>query len=103
MTTTTPTPASALGALTQQRILDLARVFGVRLRSTSATKKQLAHLLGTQLEGRLAALLHEFGREELAAACKAHGLPAESAARRELIDVLLASAGIDPTQSAPAA
>ncbi len=103
MTPTTPTPASTLCALTQQRILDLARVFGVRLRSTSATKKQLAQTLGAQLEGHLPAVLREFGREELASTCKAHGLPSESSARRELIEALLASAGIDPAQSLPPA
>jgi len=97
--TEAPTATSTLAALTQQRILDLARVFGVRLRSTSATKKQMAQLLGAQLDGQLPAVLRELGREELAAACKAHGLPAESAARRELIGVLLASAGIDTAQS----
>ena len=63
MTAPDPTPASVLSALTQPRILDLARVFGVRLRSTSVTKKQLAELLGSQLEGRLPAVLREFGRE----------------------------------------
>jgi len=103
MTGTTPTPASTLGALTQQRILDLARVFGVRLQNSSATKKQLAQSLGAQLEGRLPAVLREFGREELAATCKVHGLPAGSSARRELIEALLASAGIDPAQSVPPA
>ena len=101
MTGTDPTPASVLSALTQPRILDLARVFGVRLRSTSSTKKQLAQLLGSQLEGRLPAVLREFGREELATTCKAHGLPAESTARRELIEALLVSAGLDPGESAP--
>src|SRR5689334_2720059 len=100
MTATTPTPASVLGALTQHRILDLARVFGARLRSTSATKKELAQSLGVQLQGQLPTLLREFGREELAATCKAHGLPAQSTARRELIEALLASAGIDPAESA---
>jgi hypothetical protein len=103
MTSTPLTPASALQALTQQRILDLARVFGVRLRSSSATKKQLAEALGSQLEGRLPSVLREFGREELAAACAAHGLPAESPARKELIEALLSSAGIDPAQSSPPA
>jgi len=102
MRATPPTVATTLGALTQHRILDLARVFGVRLRSTSATKKQLAESLGTQLEGQLPAVLREFGREELATACKANGLPAESSARRELIEVLLTSAGIDPAQLSPA-
>jgi hypothetical protein len=103
MTATPPTPASTVALLTQQRILDLARVFGVRLRSTSATKKELAHSLGAQLEGRLPDVLREFGREELAATCKAHGLPTESSARRELIEALLRSAGIDPAQSVPLA
>lgn len=102
-TTATPSPVSTLGALTQQRILDLSRVFGVRLRSTSATKKQLAQLLGAQLDGRLPAILREFGREELVAACKAHGLPAETPARRGLIETLLAAASIDLDQSVPPA
>jgi hypothetical protein len=103
MTATTPTPASTLGVLTQQRILDLARVFGVRLRSTSTTKTQLAQLVGAQLEGRLPAVLRELGREELAATCEAHGVASESTARRELIATLLVSAGIDPAHSvAPA-
>jgi Helicase conserved C-terminal domain/SNF2-related domain len=99
MTATAPTVASAVTVLTQKRILDLARVFGVRLRSTTATKKQLAHLLGTQLNHRLPAVLHEFGRDELVATCEAHGLPSESSARRELIATLLQSAGLDPSLS----
>jgi hypothetical protein len=101
MTAATLTSASALAALSQQRILDLARVFGVRLRSASATKKQLAQALGTRLEGQLVAVLHELGRDELAAACRAHGLRSESTARRELIETLLSAAGIDPAQSFP--
>src|SRR4051812_3865878 len=97
----TPTPESALSSLSPERLLDLARVFGVRLRSRASSKKQLAQSLGAQLEGRLPAVLREFGREELASACKAHGLPAESPARRTLIEALLASAGIDPAHSSP--
>ena len=43
MQPTSPTATSVLSALTQERILDLARVFGVRLRATaSITKRQLA-------------------------------------------------------------
>lgn len=45
--------------------------------------------------------VREFGREELAAACRAHGLPAGPTTRRELIATLLASSGIDPAQSIP--
>jgi Helicase conserved C-terminal domain/SNF2-related domain len=99
MTATIVTPTSALAVLTQKRILDLARVFGVRLRSTSASKKQLTQSLGAQLESRLPEILQEFGREELTATCKAHGLPFESPARRELISRLLESAGLDPSLS----
>ncbi|HXJ22696.1 MAG TPA: DISARM system SNF2-like helicase DrmD [Polyangia bacterium] len=101
MTTTAPTPTSTLGVLPQRRILDLARVFGVRLRSTSASapKAQLALALGGALSGQLPAILRELGREELAAACKAHGLPAQAPARRALIEAMLVAAGIDPDLS----
>lgn len=103
MTPTPPTPASTLSVLTQGRILDLARVFSLPLRTTSATKMQLAQLVGAKLEGQLPALLRELGREELAAACKAHGVAGEASARRALIERLLVSAGIDPGKSiAPA-
>jgi len=87
--------------LAQRRILDLARVFGVRMRSSlaSAPKAQLAGVLGSALSGQLPAILRELGREELAAACKAHGVPADSPARRALIEALLVAAGIDPDLS----
>lgn len=101
MSETIITPDSVLSVLTQRRILDLARVFGVRLQSTSATKRQLAQSLGAHLSDRLPAILHEFGREELAATCKAHDLPAKSPARRELIATLLTTAGLDPSLSIP--
>jgi superfamily II DNA or RNA helicase len=97
--TITMTPASALAVLTKPRILDLARVFGVRLRNSSATKQQLAESLASQLGDRLPAVLHEMGREELVAACKANGVDANSGARRELIAALLEFAGLDPTLS----
>jgi superfamily II DNA or RNA helicase len=73
-------------------------VFGIRLRSTS-TKKQLAQVLGDQLTEQLPAILREFGREELASTCKAHGLPAKSISRQELIESLLLLAGLDPADS----
>ena len=93
------TPALVLTVLTKPRILDLARVFGVRLRNSSATKQQLASSLAAQLDDRLPAILHEFGREELVAACKIHGLSVHSPARRELIRALLETAGLDPSLS----
>lgn len=99
MTEAIITSASVLAVLTKPRILDLARVFGVRLRSSSATKQQLAESLGSQLAERLPALLHEFGRDELTVTCANHGLAAKSSARRELISALLESAGLDPSAS----
>lgn len=89
---TAPTAVTTLAALPQKRILDLARVFGVQMRSAAA-KKDLAALLGAQLEGRLPALLRELGREELETLSKAHDLTL-GASRRELIDQLLDAAGI---------
>lgn len=79
-----PTPTTALASLSQQRMLDLARVFGLRVRST-ASRKDLAKVLGAQLEGQLPALLRELGRDELVTTCKAHEVPADSPARVELI------------------
>ena len=61
---TTLTSASILAALTLPRILDLARLFGVRLRASGAGKRQLANLLGAQLDGRAPLILRELGREE---------------------------------------
>lgn len=62
MIETAITPVSVLSVLTRPRILDLARVFGVRLRNSSATKQQLAELLAVQLGDRFPAALHELGR-----------------------------------------
>lgn len=59
----------------------------------------MATLLGAQLEGRLPAVLQALGREELVEACRAHGVPAESSARRELIASLLTAAGIAPARA----
>ncbi|MCC6875159.1 MAG: hypothetical protein IT378_12700, partial [Sandaracinaceae bacterium] len=96
-----PTSASILGALTQPRILDLARVFGARLRAGNAPKQRLAALVGSQLDGRAPFFLRELGREELRAVCRAHAIPDEGTARRELVDRLLIAAGFDPARSVP--
>lgn len=96
-----PSATTTLSSLTQARILDLGRVFGVRLRSTGASKKQLASRLGAQLEGRLPWVLRELGREELQSICQAHGLASDASSRRELIERLLVAAGFDPSASVP--
>jgi SNF2 family DNA or RNA helicase len=101
-TSTAPTSVSILAALTQPRILDLARLFGVRLRAgTTTNKRQLATLLGSQLEGRAPLVLRELGREELQVVCRAHGIPDDSASRRDLLERLTLAAGFDPKRSAP--
>ncbi|MBX7197428.1 MAG: DISARM system SNF2-like helicase DrmD, partial [Sandaracinaceae bacterium] len=101
-TSTAPTSVSILAALTQPRILDLARLFGVRLRAgTTTNKRQLATLLGSQLEGRAPLILRELGREELQVVCRAHGIPDDSASRRDLVERLTLAAGFDPKRSAP--
>jgi len=99
---TTLTASTTLAALPQPRILDLARLFGVRLRAGGVNNKpKLAALLGAQLEGRLATILRELGREELQLVCREHGVPDGGTARRDLIERLLLAAGIDPKRSAP--
>lgn len=99
MIETNITPASVLTVLTKHRILDLARVFGVRLRNSSATKQQLAESLGSQLGDRFPSALHELGREELMAACVSNDVHVESNARRDMIAALLGAAGLDPSLS----
>ena len=106
MTTTSSTPnaptsSSILAALPLPRILDLARLFGVRLRAASTPKPRLAAMLGAKLEGRAPLVLRELGRDELQAVCRAHGIPDHAASRRDLLERLLLAAGFDPKRSAP--
>lgn len=60
-----PTADSVLEALTQERLLDLSRAFGIGLRSGREAKGRMAGRLGEQLSGRLPTLLRELGRDEL--------------------------------------
>ena len=96
-----PTADSVLEALTQERLLDLSRAFGIGLRSGREAKGRMAGRLGEQLSGRLPTLLRELGRDELRAVCRRHGLPAESRSRAELQARLLEAAGLDPADSIP--
>ena len=92
---------SILTSLTQPRILDLARIFGIRLRGAEANKRQLAAVLGAQLEGRMTLILRELGREELQAVCRTHGVPDAGTSRRDLMERLLLASGMDPKRSMP--
>ncbi|WP_428263666.1 DISARM system SNF2-like helicase DrmD [Haliangium sp.] len=98
-----PTPETVLAALTQERLLDLSRVFGLGLRSGRDISARMTARMGHQLDGRLPAVLRELGRDELRAACRRHGLPDDGRSRAELQSRLLAAAGLDPAALAPPA
>ena len=89
-----PSSESVLVNLTQQRILDLGRKFGIGLRGGRDTKKNMAATLGGLLSEQLPAVLDELGRDELRLACRAHGLSDTGLARHELQSRLLEAAGI---------
>ncbi len=96
-----PTPQSVLETLTQERLLDLSRTFGIGLHRGRETKARMASRLGEQLDRRLPTVLRELGRDELRAVCRRHGLADESRSRAELQARLLEAAGLDPGQSVP--
>lgn len=96
-----PTPETVLEALTQERLLDLSRTFGIGLRSSRETKGVVASRLGRQLEGRLPTVLRELGRDELRSVCRKHGVDDDSRSRIELQARLLEAAGLDPGKSIP--
>jgi hypothetical protein len=95
-----PTSASVLATLTQERLLDVSRAFGIGLRSSYGSKAELVDTLGARLAGQFPALLREMGRDELRGACRAHGLQDDGRARRALQERLLEAAGFDPAKSA---
>lgn len=97
MNTATLTTESVLSALTRQRLYDLARTFGFRLRPGREQKQDVVRHLVLRLgEGgdRLAEVLRELGRDELRAVCRAHALDDSSAVRNELIAAIAESAGV---------
>ncbi|UJR84204.1 DISARM system SNF2-like helicase DrmD [Sandaracinus amylolyticus] len=100
-TRTSPTSSSILAALPLPRILDLARLFGVRLRAGNTPKPRLAAMLGAHLEARAPLVLRELGRDELQAVCRAHGIPDHTTSRRDLLERVLLAAGFDPKRSTP--
>ncbi|MDH3728664.1 MAG: DEAD/DEAH box helicase, partial [Myxococcales bacterium] len=99
--TGTPTPTSVLEVLTQERLFDVGRAFGIGLRTGKDTKAQLASQLGQVLDRKLPNILVELGREELRGACRRHGLDEGARSRRELQERLLEAAGLDPAKSLP--
>lgn len=92
-----PTSESVLETLSRERLHDVSRTMGIQVRGEREAKKRVAAIAGARLARQLPAVLRELGREELRAACRAHGLPDEGRARRELQERLLVAAGLLPT------
>jgi hypothetical protein len=98
MTTSGPDTAAPLGSrgvlvtLTKARLLELAREHELSVAS-SASKEALADSLAGSGALRFRELLQRLGRDELRAASKAHGLPADSRSRPALMAQLLQAHG----------
>jgi hypothetical protein len=95
-----PRLETVLTALSRERLYDLGRVMGAGLHENKATKTTLVRALGAVLgEGRLPAVLHELGRDELRMVCRAHKGDGSKSQRAELIESLLTASGYDPRTS----
>ena len=82
------------------RLTDLARYFSVSV-PPQGTRAELAAALARSEQVRLRAVVEWMGRDELRAACLAHGLDASSRARSQLAGHLLQALGAH--ESAPPA
>ncbi len=96
-----PTPETVLAALSQERLLDLSRTFGIGLKGKRETRALMASRIAHQLDGRLPTVLRELGRDELRIICRRHGLPADERSRSALQTRVLEAAGLDPAKSIP--
>lgn len=74
------------------RLIELARYFGVFV-PQRGTKAELVAALARSEQVRMRAVVEWMGRDELRAACQAHGLDASSRARQELAERLLQAFG----------
>jgi len=87
--------ASVIGAVTRERLFDLARVFGLRLTSRRDAKQNLVTELSGMLGNeRVGDVLDELGRDELRAVCRVHGLPVSERTRDGLIAQIAAAADL---------
>ncbi len=100
MTTHALSERSILEVLTRDRLVAIGREFGVSV-SPRAKKDEQVQSLVQSGELQVPALLRVLGRDELRAACKAHGLADSGRARTLLAERLLGAAGADPS-AAPA-
>lgn len=87
-----PTPRSVLEVLTRSRLAAVGRDLGVPL-AASATKEAQVEALAAAPVLALPDLLRSLGRDELRAACRAHGLDDSGRSRPALMARLLATAG----------
>jgi hypothetical protein len=89
-----PTIESVLKVLTKDRIAAIGREFRVAVPPTATKDDQLAQLTGSGLVP-FPELLRWLGRDELKAACRAHGLEYDGRARSLLAGRLLKAHGAD--------
>ncbi len=87
-----PTTRSVLAALAKSRIVEVGREFGVVV-PTAGTKDVQAAALADSGQLRLQDVLGALGRDELKAACRAHGLDDSGRARPALAARLLQAHG----------
>jgi hypothetical protein len=87
-----PSTRSVLQTLSKARLLELGQAFSIALPG-GVTREQQADLLARAGRIRFRDLLGSLGRDELRAACRAHGLDDSSRARPELAARLLAAHG----------
>ncbi len=87
-----PSSRSVLGVLAKPRQLELARELELSV-STHLTKDALAEAIAGSGRMRFRDLLQRLGRDELRAACRAHGLADTSRSRPELMSQLLQAHG----------
>lgn len=96
---TQPSPHSVLEVLTKSRLAAVGRELGVPL-SPSATKEAQVDALASSPALVFPELLRSLGRDELRAACRAHGLDDSGRARPALMARLLAATGTDTAAAA---
>ena len=92
MSDTLPSTSSVLKVLTKDRIVAIGREFRVAV-PPGATKESQIDALGSSGQLGFDDLLQWLGRDELKAACRAHGLPDDGRARALLADRLLKARG----------
>jgi hypothetical protein len=87
-----PSPRSVLDLLTKARLATVGRELGVPLPGSGTKEAQIEALASSSVLG-LPGLLDSLGRDEVRAACRAHGLDDSGRSRPALLARLLAASG----------